>query len=104
MSTFPLGEDPSRLAVDALADGCTVSPAVEGTAAVVGDILDGSNAAVGNIVDTLIWLSNMTRSDITAHVGLFQGTSLMTPDVMEAFLEYLPTRCVSLSPDRRCVG
>ena len=28
----------------------------------------------------------------TANVGLFQGTSLMTPDVMEAFLEYLPTR------------
>ena len=70
----------------------------------VGDILDGANAAVGDIVDTLIWLSEISGNDITAHVGLFQGTSLMTPDVMEAFLEYLPTRCVSLSPDRRCVG
>ena len=104
MSTFPLGAYPSHLAVDALADGCTVSPAVEGTAVVVGDILDGANAAVGDIVDTLIWLSEISGNDITAHVGLFQCTSLMTPDVMEAFLEYLPTRCVSLSPDRRCVG
>lgn len=83
--------------------------------AVVGDILDGATTAVEDIVDIilnsaalappgLVWLSEMSRSDITAHVGLFQSTSLMTPDVMEAFLEYLPTRCVSLSPGRRCVG
>ena len=30
----------------------------------------------------------------TSNVGLFPGTSLMTPDIMEAFLLYLPTRSV----------
>lgn len=52
-----------------------VSPAVEGTATVVGDIIDGTSAAVEDVVDTIrsaavlassgfIQLSETSRSDI----------------------------------------
>ena len=40
----------------------------------------------------------------TANVELFQGTNIMTPDVMEAFLVYLPTRCLLFSPTDVFVG
>ena len=58
-----------------MADCESTSPAVEGTKAVIDDIIDGATAAVEDIVDTirnsavlappgLIWLSDTSRSDI----------------------------------------